>query len=83
MQCGFGNTRRLLQQLEGSRDELEMWNPALRRQVDTLVMKMKMKDVLDLVYRAEDHAEELSAEAQALERYCTVPLSPASSHLPT
>ncbi|KAJ8279563.1 hypothetical protein COCON_G00066290, partial [Conger conger] len=54
-------------QLEGARDELEMWNPALRKQVDTLVMQMKMKDVLELVYSAEDHAEELSIEARSLE----------------
>ncbi|XP_035271308.1 laminin subunit alpha-1 [Anguilla anguilla] len=54
-------------QLEDARDELELWNPALRKQVDTLVMQMKMKDVLELVYSAEDHAEELSAEARSLQ----------------
>ncbi|KAJ8374971.1 hypothetical protein SKAU_G00055510 [Synaphobranchus kaupii] len=52
--------------LEGARDELELWNPALRKQVDTLVMRMKMKDVLELVYSAEDHAEELSSKARSL-----------------
>ncbi|KAG7488691.1 hypothetical protein MATL_G00037040, partial [Megalops atlanticus] len=53
-------------ELEGAQDELELWNPALRKQVDTLVMQMKKRDVLELVYRAEDHAEELSAEARSL-----------------
>uniref|UniRef100_A0A3B3SV33 Laminin subunit alpha 1 n=1 Tax=Paramormyrops kingsleyae TaxID=1676925 RepID=A0A3B3SV33_9TELE len=52
-----------------SRDELELWNPNLRKQVDTLVMQMKKREALSLVYRAEDYAQELSRKAQALQRY--------------
>ncbi|MFT7813885.1 laminin subunit alpha-1-like [Arapaima gigas] len=54
-------------QLEESRDELDVWNPNLRKQVDTLVMEMKKRQALELVYRAEDHAQELSEKAQALD----------------
>ncbi|XP_023678651.2 laminin subunit alpha-1 isoform X1 [Paramormyrops kingsleyae] len=53
--------------LEWSRDELELWNPNLRKQVDTLVMQMKKREALSLVYRAEDYAQELSRKAQALQ----------------
>lgn len=57
------------QLLEWSRDELELWSPNLRKQVDTLVMQMKKREALSLVYRAEDYAQELSRNAQALQRY--------------
>uniref|UniRef100_A0A8C7L321 Laminin, alpha 1 n=1 Tax=Oncorhynchus kisutch TaxID=8019 RepID=A0A8C7L321_ONCKI len=56
-------------QLEGAKDQLEQWNPMLRKHVDTLVMELRKKDALELVYKAEDHARELSKKAQGLQRY--------------
>ncbi|KAJ8010618.1 hypothetical protein DPEC_G00076940 [Dallia pectoralis] len=53
-------------QLENSRDNLEQWIPMLRKHVDTLVMELRKTDGLELVYKAEDHAQELSKKAQAL-----------------
>ncbi|XP_019897237.3 laminin subunit alpha-1 isoform X2 [Esox lucius] len=53
-------------QLERARDNLEQWNPVLRKHVDTLVMELRKKDALELVYRAEDYAQELNNKAQAL-----------------
>ncbi|KPP59101.1 hypothetical protein Z043_123015 [Scleropages formosus] len=52
--------------LEQSRDELDLWNPTLRKQVDSLVMQMKKRQALELVYRAEDHAQVLIEKAQVL-----------------
>uniref|UniRef100_A0A3P8YRH4 Laminin, alpha 1 n=1 Tax=Esox lucius TaxID=8010 RepID=A0A3P8YRH4_ESOLU len=49
-----------------TRDNLEQWNPVLRKHVDTLVMELRKKDALELVYRAEDYAQELNNKAQAL-----------------
>uniref|UniRef100_A0A6Q2X7F4 Laminin, alpha 1 n=1 Tax=Esox lucius TaxID=8010 RepID=A0A6Q2X7F4_ESOLU len=60
-----------LQQLERARDNLEQWNPVLRKHVDTLVMELRKKDALELVYRAEDYAQELNNKAQALNRCCS------------
>uniref|UniRef100_A0A8D0C5H6 Laminin subunit alpha 1 n=1 Tax=Scleropages formosus TaxID=113540 RepID=A0A8D0C5H6_SCLFO len=54
------------QLLEQSRDELDLWNPTLRKQVDSLVMQMKKRQALELVYRAEDHAQVLIEKAQVL-----------------
>ncbi|XP_042164797.1 laminin subunit alpha-1 isoform X1 [Oncorhynchus tshawytscha] len=54
-------------QLEGAKDQLEQWNPMLRKHVDTLVMELRKKDALELVYKAEDHARELSKKAQGLQ----------------
>uniref|UniRef100_A0A8C7T7S5 Laminin, alpha 1 n=1 Tax=Oncorhynchus mykiss TaxID=8022 RepID=A0A8C7T7S5_ONCMY len=59
-------------QLEGAKDQLEQWNPMLRKHVDTLVMELRKKDALELVYKAEDHARELSKKAQGLQRYVCV-----------
>ncbi|MBN3307029.1 LAMA1 protein, partial [Amia calva] len=52
--------------LEQDRDELDLWNPTLRKQVDNLVMQMKKRGALDLVYRSEDHADRLSKLADSL-----------------
>uniref|UniRef100_A0A8C7TB04 Laminin, alpha 1 n=1 Tax=Oncorhynchus mykiss TaxID=8022 RepID=A0A8C7TB04_ONCMY len=62
-------TLTILTQLEGAKDQLEQWNPMLRKHVDTLVMELRKKDALELVYKAEDHARELSKKAQGLQRY--------------
>uniref|UniRef100_A0A8C8K1V3 Laminin, alpha 1 n=1 Tax=Oncorhynchus tshawytscha TaxID=74940 RepID=A0A8C8K1V3_ONCTS len=63
----------IITQLEGAKDQLEQWNPMLRKHVDTLVMELRKKDALELVYKAEDHARELSKKAQGLQRYVCVP----------
>uniref|UniRef100_W5M522 Laminin, alpha 1 n=1 Tax=Lepisosteus oculatus TaxID=7918 RepID=W5M522_LEPOC len=52
--------------LEEELGDLELWNPMLRKRVDNLVMQMKKKAVVELVYRAEDHAAGLSKQADSL-----------------
>ncbi|XP_043081584.1 laminin subunit alpha-1 [Puntigrus tetrazona] len=52
--------------LDVMRNDLEGWSPALRKHVDSLVMDLTKRDALQLVYRAEDHAQALSKQAQAL-----------------
>ncbi|XP_016346685.1 laminin subunit alpha-1-like, partial [Sinocyclocheilus anshuiensis] len=52
--------------LDETRNDLEGWSPSLRKHVDALVMDMTKRDALQLVYRAEDHAQALSKQAQAL-----------------
>uniref|UniRef100_A0A4W5KU69 Laminin subunit alpha-1 n=1 Tax=Hucho hucho TaxID=62062 RepID=A0A4W5KU69_9TELE len=59
---------RLVKQLEGAKEQLEQWNPMLRKHVDALVMELRKQEALELVYKAEDHAQELSKNAQALQR---------------
>ncbi|KAM9552660.1 laminin subunit alpha-1-like isoform 1-T1 [Salvelinus alpinus] len=54
-------------QLEGAKEQLEQWNPMLRKHVDALVMELRKQEALELVYKAEDHAQELSKKAQALQ----------------
>ncbi|XP_071026114.1 laminin subunit alpha-1-like isoform X2 [Oncorhynchus clarkii lewisi] len=54
-------------QLEGAMEQLEQWNPMLRKHVDALVMELRKQEALELVYKAEDHAQELSMKAQALQ----------------
>ncbi|XP_036790744.1 laminin subunit alpha-1 isoform X1 [Oncorhynchus mykiss] len=54
-------------QLEGAKEQLEQWNPMLRKHVDALVMELRKQEALELVYKAEDHAQELSMKAQALQ----------------
>lgn len=56
------------QRLEEVKDELVQWSPSLRKHVDALVMELTKRDALQLVYRAEDHAQVLSKEAQAIYR---------------
>ncbi|XP_067290870.1 laminin subunit alpha-1 [Pseudorasbora parva] len=52
--------------LEEMRTDLEGWSPNLRKHVDALVMDLTKRDALQMVYRAEDHAQALSKQAQAL-----------------
>ncbi|XP_059831982.1 laminin subunit alpha-1 isoform X1 [Hypanus sabinus] len=52
--------------LEQYTDQLDLWNAQMRRHIDRLVMEMTQKSVLSLVYRAEDHAEELRNLADLL-----------------
>ncbi|XP_067834515.1 laminin subunit alpha-1 isoform X2 [Heptranchias perlo] len=52
--------------LEQYSDRLDLWNAKLRMHIDKLVMEMTQKSVLSLVYRAEDHAEELNKLANLL-----------------
>ncbi|XP_016402829.1 laminin subunit alpha-1-like, partial [Sinocyclocheilus rhinocerous] len=52
--------------LDETRNDLEGWSPSLRKHVDALVMDLTRRDALQLVYRAEDHAQALSKQAQAL-----------------
>lgn len=54
--------------MEEAKDELLQWSPIVRKHVDTLVMELTKKDALQLVYRAEDHAQALKIEAQAVYR---------------
>ena len=58
----------LLQQLEVSREQVEQCRPMLRKHVDSLVMDLRSRDALELVYRAEDHAQDLSKQADELHR---------------
>ncbi|XP_078073116.1 laminin subunit alpha-1 [Mustelus asterias] len=52
--------------LEEHSDQLDLWNAKMRMHLDKLVMEMTRKSVLSLVYRAEDHAEELRKLAKLL-----------------
>ncbi|XP_076827529.1 laminin subunit alpha-1 isoform X2 [Brachyhypopomus gauderio] len=61
-----GDMHNLTARLEEVKDEVLQWSPTLRTHVDTLVMELTKRDALQLVYRAEDHAQDLSKEAQAL-----------------
>uniref|UniRef100_A0A8B9DNQ1 Laminin subunit alpha-1 n=1 Tax=Anser cygnoides TaxID=8845 RepID=A0A8B9DNQ1_ANSCY len=53
--------------LEVHQDGLVLWSTNLRHHVDGLVMQMSVRGVLDLVYRAEDHAAQFQRLADALE----------------
>ncbi|XP_051970169.1 laminin subunit alpha-1 [Xyrauchen texanus] len=52
--------------LDELRNDLELLSPSLRKHVDTLVMELTSRDALQLVYRAEDHAQDLSRLAEDL-----------------
>lgn len=69
-----------LQKLEEMKADVDLLSPALRKHVDTLVMELTAQDALQLVYRAEDHAQTLSAEAQNLNRCVTSFRSSRSNH---
>lgn len=56
------------QRVEEAKEELLQWSPIVRKHVDTLVMELTKRDALQLVYRAEDHAQALRTEAQAIYR---------------
>ncbi|XP_019328886.1 PREDICTED: laminin subunit alpha-1 [Aptenodytes forsteri] len=72
--------------LEVHQDGLVLWSTKLRHHVDELVMQMSVRGVLDLVYRAEDHATQFQRLADALERYqqgievCTVEVQKHFEH---
>uniref|UniRef100_A0A8B9S3L0 Laminin subunit alpha-1 n=1 Tax=Apteryx owenii TaxID=8824 RepID=A0A8B9S3L0_APTOW len=53
--------------LEAHQDGLVLWSTKLRHHVDKLVMQMSMRGVLDLVYRAEDHAAQIQRLSNTLE----------------
>uniref|UniRef100_A0A8C3KD52 Basement membrane-specific heparan sulfate proteoglycan core protein n=1 Tax=Calidris pygmaea TaxID=425635 RepID=A0A8C3KD52_9CHAR len=53
--------------LEAHQDGLVLWSTKLRHHVDELVMQMSVRGVLDLVYKAEDHAAQFQRLADALE----------------
>lgn len=59
------------QALDEMKNHLEGWSVNLRKHVDTLVMDLTKRDALQMVYRAEDHAQALSKQAQALNRCVT------------
>lgn len=56
------------QRVEEAKEELLQWSPTVRQHVDTLMMELTKRDALQLVYRAEDHAQALSKEAQTVYR---------------
>ncbi|KAF4087881.1 hypothetical protein AMELA_G00076420 [Ameiurus melas] len=58
--------RNLTARVEEAKEELLQWSPTVRKHVDTLVMELTKRDALQLVYRAEDHAQALSKEAQTV-----------------
>ncbi|RMC15554.1 hypothetical protein DUI87_07750 [Hirundo rustica rustica] len=53
--------------VEVHQDGLVLWSTKLRHHVDELVMQMSVRGVLDLVYRAEEHATQFQRLADALE----------------
>ncbi len=57
-----------MQQVEVFSGQLDQWRPLLRKQVDALVVGLKMTDALESVYRAETHAHLLQSHAHSLHR---------------
>ncbi|XP_029979690.1 laminin subunit alpha-1 [Sphaeramia orbicularis] len=57
------NTTTQVELLSG---QLDQWRPLLRKQVDGLVVGLKMTDALENVYRAESHAHQLQSHAHSL-----------------
>lgn len=55
-----------MQQVEVFSGQLDQWRPLLRKQVDGLVVGLKMTDALENVYRAESHAQLLQSHANSL-----------------
>ncbi|XP_044032400.1 laminin subunit alpha-1 isoform X1 [Siniperca chuatsi] len=53
-------------QVEVFNGQLDQWRPLLRKQVDALVVGLKMTDALENVYRAESHAHLLQNHAHSL-----------------
>ncbi|TSK16092.1 Laminin subunit alpha-1 [Bagarius yarrelli] len=58
--------RNLTAKVDEAKEELLQWSPTVRKHVDTLVMELTEKDALQLVYKAEDHAQTLRKEAQTI-----------------
>ncbi|KAL6097440.1 lama1 [Pungitius sinensis] len=59
----FTNTSKQVEEFSG---QLDQWRPLLRKQVDALVIGLKMTDALEIVYRAEGHALLLQSHAHSL-----------------
>ncbi|KAI3355620.1 hypothetical protein L3Q82_018448 [Scortum barcoo] len=53
-------------QVEVFSGQLDQWRPFLRKQVDALVVGLKMTDALESIYRAEGHAHLLQSHAHSL-----------------
>ncbi|XP_073344237.1 laminin subunit alpha-1 [Pagrus major] len=53
-------------QVEVFSGQLDQWRPLLRKQVDGLVVGLKMTDALENVYRAESHTHLLQSHAHSL-----------------
>ncbi|KAM8731402.1 laminin subunit alpha-1 isoform 1-T1 [Acanthopagrus schlegelii] len=53
-------------QVEVISGQLDQWRPLLRKQVDGLVVGLKMTDALENVYRAESHTHLLQSHALSL-----------------
>ncbi|XP_030253759.1 laminin subunit alpha-1 isoform X2 [Sparus aurata] len=53
-------------QVEVFSGQLDQWRPLLRKQVDGLVVGLKMTDALENVYRAESHTHMLQSHALSL-----------------
>uniref|UniRef100_A0A8C5X3Z9 Laminin subunit alpha 1 n=1 Tax=Malurus cyaneus samueli TaxID=2593467 RepID=A0A8C5X3Z9_9PASS len=63
----FKRKHSVFQNVEVHQDGLVLWSTKLRQHVDELVMQMSVRGVLDLVYRAEEHATQFQRLADALE----------------
>lgn len=57
-----------MQQVEVLSAELEQWRPLLRKQVDGLVVGLKIKDALKNVFHAENHAHLLQNHTHSFHR---------------
>uniref|UniRef100_A0A665TLL1 Laminin, alpha 1 n=1 Tax=Echeneis naucrates TaxID=173247 RepID=A0A665TLL1_ECHNA len=55
-------------QVEVLSTQLNQWRPLLRKQVDSLVGRLKMTDALENVYRAESHAQLLQSHAADIKK---------------
>lgn len=55
-------------QMELLAAQVEQWRPLLRKQVDGLVVGLKVTDALERVYRAERYAHLLQSHAHSLHR---------------
>ncbi|XP_070709007.1 laminin subunit alpha-1 [Pempheris klunzingeri] len=53
-------------QVEVFSGQMDQWRPLLRKQVDNLVVGLKMTDALETVYRAESHAHLLQSHTHSL-----------------
>ncbi|XP_054478572.1 laminin subunit alpha-1 [Anoplopoma fimbria] len=59
----FTNSTTRVEEFSG---QLDQWRPLLRKQVDALVVGLKMTDALEIVYRAEGHAHLLESHAHSM-----------------
>ncbi|XP_072306440.1 laminin subunit alpha-1 [Eucyclogobius newberryi] len=73
-QLMLSDTLSLTEDLTNSTEEVELmgeqlsqWRSMLRKQVDALVMGLKRTDALELVYRAESHAQSIHSHALSIQ----------------